>query len=171
MCYIVVGEEEGVFMKTSVAQVERSAQDCRTAMFFPEGIIGFSEHKEFSIIHDKSKEPFVWIESIQDHEVSFIIIDPKDFNPGYNPRLSMADKTALKVNDLSECNIFALVCVPKDSDEISANLLAPIVINKKNNIGRQVILQDQDYAVQHLILEEMLRKIEDTDVSSFAQAK
>ncbi len=83
----------------------------------------------------------------------------------------MADKTALKINDLSECDIFALVCVPKDSDEISANLLAPIIINKKNNIGRQVILQDQDYAVQHLILDEMLRKIEDTDVSSFAQTK
>ncbi|MFH1063296.1 MAG: flagellar assembly protein FliW [Candidatus Omnitrophota bacterium] len=158
-------------MKTSVAQVERSARDQATSMFFPEGIIGFSEHKEFSIIDNKSKEPFVWMESAQDNNLSFIIINPKEFKQGYEPILSAADKTALKINDLSECLIYALVCVPKDSDEISANLLAPIIINKNSNIGRQVILHDQDYSVQHLILEEMLRKIEDTDVSSFAQAK
>lgn len=158
-------------MKTSAAQLERSSKEQGASMFFPEGIIGFNEHKEFSIMRNKSKEPFIWLESCQDSNLSFIIINPKEFKQGYDPILSPVDKTALKINDLSECLIYALVCVPKDSDEISANLLAPIIINKNCNIGRQVILHDQDFSVQHLILEDMLRKIEDTDVSSFAQAK
>lgn len=158
-------------MKTSAAQLERYSREQSTSMVFPEGIIGFSEHKEFSIMFNKSKEPFIWMESCQDSNLSFIIIDPQEFKQGYDPILSSADKTALKINDLSECFIYTLVCVPKDSNEISANLLAPIIINKNSNIGRQVILHDQDYSVQHLILEDMLRKIEDTDVSSFAQAK
>jgi len=158
-------------MKTSAAQLEKSSREQAGLMFFPEGIIGFNEHREFSIMPNKSKEPFIWLESCQDGNLSFIIIDPKEFNQSYDPILSLVDKAALKIDDLSECFIYALVCVPKDSDKISANLLAPIIINKKSNIGRQVILHDQDYSVQHLILEDMLRKIEDTDVSSFAQAK
>jgi flagellar assembly factor FliW len=159
-------------MKTSVVQVERSKQDSDAAIiFFPEGIIGFNEYKEFTIVQDKSKEPFFWMEAIRDNSLSFIIIDPKEFHREYNPILSAADKMALTVNDLSDCSIYALVCVPKDSDEISANLLAPIIVNKNSSIGRQVVLHEQDYSVQHLILEDMLRKIEGTDVSSFAQAK
>ncbi|MBU1043742.1 MAG: flagellar assembly protein FliW [Candidatus Omnitrophica bacterium] len=158
-------------MKTSVVQEESALKVKSTSMFFPEGIIGFSEHKEFEIIHDRSKEPFVWLESVQDNNLAFIIIDPNEFQKEYNPVLSAADKMALQITDLSECSIYALVCVPKDSDEISANLLAPIILNKNNKIGRQVILHEQDYSVQHLILEDMLRKIEDTDVSSFAQTK
>ncbi|MBU1087239.1 MAG: flagellar assembly protein FliW [Candidatus Omnitrophica bacterium] len=158
-------------MKTSVVQEESAVRVKSTSMFFPEGIIGFSEHKEFEIINDKSKEPFVWLESVRDNSLAFILIDPKEFQQDYNPILSSEDKMALQVNDLSECSIYTLVCVPKDSDEISANLLAPIIINKNNKIGKQIILHEQDYSVQHLILEQMLRKIEETDVSSFAQTK
>jgi len=99
------------------------------------------------------------------------MMNPKEFKQEYNPILSISDKMALQIDDLSECSIYVLVYVPKDSDAISANLLAPIIINKNTNIGRQIILQDQDYSVRHLILEDMQRKIEDTDVSSFAQTK
>ncbi len=158
-------------MKTTVVQEEKFIRTKASSMFFPEGVIGFSEHKEFEIVYDKSKEPFVWMKSIQDNNLAFIIIDPKEFKQEYNPVLSVSDKAALQIDNLSECSVYALVCVPKDSNEISANLLAPIIINKNTNIGRQIILQEQDYSVQHLILEDMLRKIEDTDVSSFAQTK
>ena len=158
-------------MKTSVAQEQRSVCHSETTMFFPEGIIGFSGEKEFKVVHDKSKDPFLWLESVRDEELSFIVIDPKEFKPDYAPVLSEIDKQDLRISELEKCDIYALVCVPKDSDEITANLLAPIVINRVNNMGKQVILTDQDYDVQHLILEEMLRKIEDTDVSSFAQTK
>jgi len=158
-------------MKTIVVQEEKSIGTKESLMFFPEGIIGFSDHKEFEIVCDKSKEPFVWMKSIKDNSLAFIIIDPKEFKQEYNPVLSISDKAALQIDNLAECSIYSLVCVPKQSDEISANLLAPIIINKNTKIGRQVILQEQDYSVKHLILEDMLRKIEDTDVSSFSQAK
>jgi flagellar assembly factor FliW len=158
-------------MKTTVAHIQRSAQDQKENMFFPEGIIGFSEHKEYRFVQEKSKDPFLWLESAKDSELSFIVINPREFKSGYSPFISQVDKEALEINDICECNIYAIVCVPKDSDEITANLLAPIFINKQKNIGRQIILKDQDYDVKHSILEEMLRKIEDTDVSSFAQTK
>jgi len=158
-------------MKTSVAHLEKHALDTNTDVFFPEGIVGFTEHKEYKIVPEKSKAPFLWLQSVDNLELSFIIIDPQEFNPDYNPLLSEVDKTALEVNDTEECQFYTIVVVPKDSDKISANLLAPLVINKKISIGKQVILKDQNYSVQHLILEEMLKRSGEKDVSSFAQTK
>ncbi|MCM8813184.1 MAG: flagellar assembly protein FliW [Candidatus Omnitrophica bacterium] len=145
-------------MKTSVEQMERLAVCEKKELFFPEGLIGFAQHKYFSISCEKSKEPFLWIQSLSDTELSFIAIDPREFRRDYFPVLSENDKKLLQVKESSECQFLAIVYVPRDSENISANLLAPVAINMKTNIAKQVVLQDQDYQVQHFILEEMLKK-------------
>ena len=158
-------------MKTSVVHIEKHATGTNAGIFFPEGVIGFAGFKEYAVIHEKSKAPFFWLQSTDDPALSFIIIDPHEFKPDYDPTLSEIDKTTLGVNDVEECQFYVIVAVPKDSDKISADLLAPLVVNREKNIGRQVILQDQDYSVQHLILEEILKRSGEKDVSSFAQTK
>jgi len=158
-------------MKTSVVHAKHASSRPGTGIFFPEGIIGFDEHRQYTIVKEKSKEPFFWLQSSNNADVNFIIISPSEFKDDYDPILDESDKLALGITDIKDCCCYAIVCVPENSDQISANLLAPIIINKKENIGRQVILKDQDYSVQHLILEEMLKKIEDKNVSSFAQTK
>jgi len=158
-------------MRSSLAHMEQTCSKKETGILFAEGIIGFSEHKEYTIVPEKSKEPFLWLQAKQNADLSFIIIDPKEFKPDYFPQISEADKAALRINSVEECRCYAIVAVPENSDRISANLLAPVFINRKENIGRQVVLQDQDYSVQHLIIDEMLKQLEEKDASSFAQAK
>ena len=96
-------EEVGQYMKTPVAHEEKSSSCRRTNLFFPEGIIGFNEHKEYVIVQEKSKEPFYWIQSAEDPEVNFIIIDPLEFKDDYEPVLSEADKSILRINEVKEC--------------------------------------------------------------------
>jgi flagellar assembly factor FliW len=158
-------------MKTSVAHVERALSRDEVSISFPEGIIGFAEYKEYAIDPEHSKEPFFWMQAAKNAELSFIIIDPKEFKPDYAPRITEAEKAALKVRSTDECQCYTIVAVPNGSDQISANLLAPIFINQKENIGKQVILQEQDYSVQYLILDEMLKQLEEKDVSSLAKTK
>ncbi len=158
-------------MKTAITHAEYTLSLEGTKLFFPEGIIGFEDYKEYRIVKEKSKEPFFWLQSEKDSEVNFIIIDPLEFKQDYRPVLAEADKLALQVSDIDECQCYVIVCVPEGSDQISANLLAPLMVNKQKNICKQVVLQEQDYSVQHLVLDEMLKKIEDKNVSSFAQAK
>ncbi len=158
-------------MKTSITQEEHTSLLNGAKMFFPEGIIGFEDHKEYRIVKEKSKEPFLWLQSQNDPEINFIIIDPLEFKQTYNPVLAEPDKLALQISDVDECLCYVIVYVPQGSDQITANLLAPLMVNKQKNICRQVVLQEQDYSVQHLVLDEMLKKIEDKNVSSFAQAK
>ena len=140
-------------------------------IFFSEGIVGFAEHKRFYIDEQRSREPFLWLQSSENRDLSFILINPKECDPGYDPMLSEQDKNVLQINDISSCQCFSIVFIPKDSDRISVNLLAPIVINKSKQLARQIVLQDQDYSVQHLILDEMMKQIGEKDVSSFAKTK
>ncbi len=154
-------------MKTSSTHAENELLS-GTKMVFPDGIIGFEDHKEYRIVKEKSKEPFHWLQSENDSEVNFIIIDPLEFKPDYKPVLSEMDKAVLKIRGIEECQCYVIICVHQDSEQISANLLAPLMVNKEKNISRQVILQEQDYSVQYLVLDEMLKKIEDKNVSSFA---
>ena len=144
---------------------------CGAKMVFPDGIIGFEDHKDYRVVKEKSKEPFLWLQSEGDSEINFIIIDPLEFKHDYKPVLSAADKTALKISSVEECQCYVIICVHQGSVQISANLLAPLMVNKEKNISRQVVLQEQDYSVQYLVLDEMIKKIEDKNVSSFAQAK
>jgi flagellar assembly factor FliW len=143
-------------MKTSIAPVDQCPAATKTEIFFPEGVIGFAEHKRYSVVAEKSQPPFVWFEATGEGGPSFIVIDPREFRAAYAPQLSEQDKQALGVSDSGECQFYAIVVVPKDSDRISANLLAPLAINPRHRIGRQVVLQDQEYSVQHYILEELL---------------
>ena len=158
-------------MKTTVKHEEPASLLNGAKMAFPEGIIGFEAHKEYRISSEKSKEPFFWLQAQKDPEVNFIIIDPLEFKADYKPLLLAMDKAALQISDIDECLCYVIVCVSQETDQISANLLAPLMVNKQKNICRQVILQEQDYSIQHLVLDEMLKKIEDKNVSSFAQAK
>jgi flagellar assembly factor FliW len=144
--------------------------DCDAQVLFPEGIVGFSGYKQYVICAEKTNEPFFWLQSVKSGGPSFIVVDPKEFNPGYTVSLTDQEKQILGVKGIDECKVFSIVFVPQDSDKISANLLAPLVINQKQKIGRQIILENTDYSVRHLILDEMLKGLKE-DVSSFAQAK
>ncbi|MFH2144976.1 MAG: flagellar assembly protein FliW [Candidatus Omnitrophota bacterium] len=158
-------------MKTTVTQMEKESACSSRDVFFPEGIIGFSKHKRYQVLINKSQEPFLWLESKEDPKLCFVIIDPKEFYPEYSPVLTETDRLALGVDCVDGCQFFTIVVIPEDSSKISANLLAPVVINKKDNIGRQVVLQEQGYSVQHLILEDMLKRLGDKNVSSFTQTE
>ena len=123
-------------MKTAVKQVEHASQLSGDKMFFPEGIIGFDNYKEYKIIKEKSKEPFFWLESQDNSEVNFIIINPREFKQDYQPLISTLDKKALQVTNEDECYSYVIISVLADSEHISANLLAPLMVNKEKNICR-----------------------------------
>ena len=146
-------------MKTSVAHVSRNAQArISTTITFAEGIIGFPECKCYAMMEEKSREPFFWLQAEHDADLSFIVMNPREVKADYAPVLSEIDKRALGVQDESDCDFWAIVSVARDSDQISVNLLAPLAVSKKEKRGRQVILQDQEYEIQYLLLEEMLKQ-------------
>ena len=51
--------------------------------------------------------------------------------------------------------VFAIVTIPANPKEMTANLQGPLIINPLKRIGRQAVSLSDKYRVKHIILEEM----------------
>ncbi len=129
--------------------------DERQIVDFPEGIPGFDYVKKFVILDSHDKSPFKWLQSYDEPDLAFVIIRPVDFMFEYELVISSADMEALDAEDPGDLLVFAIVTIPADYKDMTANLQGPVVINPKKNLGRQAISLKDDYRVKHRILDEI----------------
>lgn len=119
---------------------------------FPEGLIGFSSFKRYLIIERGKDRPFKWLQSVDNPELAFLIVDPLLFCPHYRAELNPQENAILKLEKVKEGKIFVLVVIPPDPSQIRANLLAPLVINTSRRLGKQVILEKSGYPLQYQLV-------------------
>ncbi len=112
---------------------------------FPEGIPGFEDLKKFAIISLQETLPFLWLTSLEDKEVALPLIDPWIIKKDYAFILTEEEQKNLKVKEQSELVVWSVVTIPLDSPQsATVNLKAPIVVNLKEGIGKQIILEEYD---------------------------
>lgn len=127
---------------------------------FPEGIIGFEEIQNY-ILLDSKEGPFYWLQSEEYPELAFLLINPRIFKNGYILKVKDPDIASLELESDEDLLDFAIVTVPEDPSRMSANLMGPIIINKKTRVAKQVISDNDEYTVKHYIFDEMKRAKED----------
>lgn len=111
----------------------------------PDGMLGFGEIKEYVLIQHNEGSPFLWYQAVHEPNLAFVIVDPFTFFPDYQVQLTKEDLEALKCENLTDLAVFAVVVIPENPENMTANLRGPIVINTENNIARQVVLTDGRY--------------------------
>lgn len=125
---------------------------------FEGGIPGFEDMHRFVILEDDEQSLLKWLQSIDNAELAFIIVNPFAIKKDYDIEIKDEVVKQLRINEPSDAVIYSIVVVPEDTSKISMNLKAPIVINSKTKVGAQVVLEDDKYTVRHYILEEMNRQ-------------
>jgi flagellar assembly factor FliW len=133
-----------------------AAQGAENEIFLPEGLVGFPELKHMEILIDERELPFMWLNSVEEGGLSFIIAEPAQILPDYEARISEADAEALELSSQEDAFILNIVTVaPGPPRRITINLPGPIVINRHTRKGRQVVLLNyEDYSARHLLYEE-----------------
>jgi flagellar assembly factor FliW len=119
---------------------------------FPDGIPAFETAKSFIILLNERIKPFIYLKSLDIEDLGFVCVDPFLVCSNYSIQIPAKDLSVLGLKDPASALIFCLVTVDSDPQKTTCNLLAPIIINMDNNIGRQVILEDS-YPVRHRIWE------------------
>jgi len=122
---------------------------------FPDGILGFEFEKKFVILDSNDHSPFKWMQAYSEPSLAFVIIRPIDFLIKYELSISQSDMESVKAAKPDDLLVFAIVTIPADPSQMTANLQGPVIINPNDKIGRQVISQSDKYRVKHVILEEM----------------
>lgn len=123
---------------------------------FPSGIIAFEEMKNFIIIESGQEDmPFCWLQSVDDGNLSFVLVNPFLFKPDYEFEIPDSVVRELEIEKEDDVAAFAIVVLTENINKISANLLAPVIINTKCLKGKQIILNNKKYTTKHFILEEL----------------
>ena len=128
-------------------------------IFFEYGIPGFESMTKFVILGktDAPDDPFLWLQSTENPNLAFVIMNPRDLVFDYEAEIDMFTANLLKIKDENDALIYCIVTVPQDISKISINLKAPIIINAKDNRGCQVVLENEKYKFKHLITEEFVK--------------
>lgn len=111
------------------------------------GIIGFPDLKRFTLIYDSDKDgggdkAIMWFQSMDEPQFAMPVMVPNIIMPGYNPTVN--DELLAPLGELNGDNLYVLVTVrvPKNLEEMSINLKAPIIINTDTLKGGQIIVED-----------------------------
>ena len=118
---------------------------------FVEGPLGFPGAKNFVILNHPGNGIFKWLQSVDDPELAFVIVEPYTFFSDYEFDLEDADANLLEIKDPKKVLVYTILVIPANPKKITANLKAPIIINGENRKGKQVVLMDNRYMTRHYI--------------------
>ncbi|MGN0728783.1 flagellar assembly protein FliW [Treponema sp.] len=123
----------------------------------PFGLFGFEEYTDFALV-DSEYEPLVWLQSLQEKNLAFLLIDPFLIADDYEAEIDDAELLKIGIKDPSDVTVFTIVTVPDDGSAVTANFQGPLIINRKNHQCIQAVLDGSKYTTKHNILEALRRK-------------
>ena len=125
--------------------------DDRSILLMKRGLIGFESAKKFCIIQHRPDTPFKWLQSVENPDLAFAVIDPSQFIDDYEFEMSDTDAFELELMNPEEAVVLTTVTIKPDEQLVTTNLAGPIVINSKTLVGMQLVLEDDKYGTQHVV--------------------
>jgi len=126
----------------------------RQKITFPSGLFGFESLKDYVLL-DAAQEPFYWLQSMDEENTAFILIDPFIFRPDYEMDISNEELLPIGITESEKAVIFSIVTIPPDNSPMTANLQGPLVINRDSRLGIQAVLTDSRWKTKHDIMAEL----------------
>lgn len=131
--------------------------DEKQILNFPYGLFGFEDFHKFVII-EAEYEPFLWLQSLDEKSLAFIIVDPFLIVNDYEVDIDDKTLSEIGIDSPTDVVVFAIVTIPADGGPVTANLQGPLVINRKNNTALQVILSDSKWNTKYNIIKSLKSK-------------
>lgn len=120
-------------------------------VYFKRGIPGLENLRNFKIEEIKNNEKFKLISSLEE-EISFVVVSPFDFYSEYE--LDLNDETIkdLNIENSRDVLVLNILTLGDTLENSTINLKAPIIINVKNNLAKQYIMQYDTYDTKHPLI-------------------
>ncbi len=142
-------------VETKACGVKEVSED--KLLTIPEGLFGFEDYTKYAII-DSEYEPFLWLQSTEEKNLAFLIIDPFLISDDYETDIDDASLLKIDAKRPEDIIIMTIVTIPQDGSVITANFMGPLVINKANRKCMQVILNDNRWSTKVNIIEALNSK-------------
>ena len=109
----------------------------------PTGLIGFGGSTRFVVLDHFRPAPFKWLQSTDQPELAFAIMDPADLSCDYRITLTEDDARDLGCQEGDEYAVFVILTVRSaEVADTTANLRGPVIVNLRTRKGKQVALAE-----------------------------
>lgn len=121
---------------------------------FNKGLPGFTELKKFILFPVEENDMFKILHSIEDENIGIVVISPFVKFKDYEFKLSDEKLNELKINAPEDVMVLNTVTIQSKVEEITTNLRAPIIINIREGLGEQIILENDKYKIKQPLFKE-----------------
>jgi len=137
----------------------------------PSGLIGFSEDRRFVIREDEAAKPFIWLQSVDNDALAFVMIEPHFSFSNYELELTKENLNKLKAEKIEDLSVFVLVTMSKSMEDVTVNLQGPLLFNLEKKLGLQFIIPEGKYSTRHSLFGDRLKKSEPNNFSESQPVK
>ncbi|WP_137939683.1 flagellar assembly protein FliW [Chitinivorax sp. B] len=110
--------------------------DPESVITFPEPLPGFEQSHRYKLFHEDKQNPIVlWLQSVDEPDVVFSLIDPATL--GLHYEIMLSDEECVRLGVSNPSSVVVLLMVAKDGDRLDPKPYAPILINVESRIGMQ----------------------------------
>ncbi len=123
---------------------------------FPVGLPGFEECRRFLALHFKESAPLVYLQSLEREELCFVTLPVQSIEPEYRLRVCEEDLRNMGLETGRQpaigSEVLGLAVVSIRESGVTANLLAPVIVNLENRRAVQAVAPESSYSHQHALL-------------------
>ncbi len=131
-----------------------------TVIHTPDGLPGFGAARRWAFERGPDDAIFGLLNNLDQPGIGLMVTEPWDLAPGYEPDLPDDELARIGVRDARDITLLVVATIPSNGamdgsaegqqdGVIWLNLAAPITINSRTNIARQVILDRQGWPLRH----------------------
>jgi flagellar assembly factor FliW len=138
-------------------QQEFVPDETNNQFFMPEGLIGLPDFNKFELIVDPESLPFVVLRAVEGDEIQIPAVEPVGLVENYRLDIGDADAEMLGLVGADANPLILNVATIKsyEPQKVTLNLAAPILINRRTRVGKQVVLLNyQSYSTTHVLIDE-----------------
>ena len=120
---------------------------------FKKGLPGFENLKKFILFSVEGNDFFSILHSVEDKEIGFTVVSPFNIVKSYEINLEDLVLENLNINKQEDVVLLNTVTLNSKIENITINLKAPIVINIKERLGEQIIIDKNEYSIKYPLMQ------------------
>lgn len=141
-------------MKLNTRQLGKIEVDEDKIINIPLGLPGFKDKKNYVLLQKEEMIPFLFFQCVDDPDLSFVVLDPVKIVSDYIIEQKELERVVSWDFKKETISCFVIVTIPNGvPEEMTANFMAPLVINNELKQGIQFIMDNSKYSHQHKLIQ------------------
>lgn len=130
--------------------------DDSTIITFPEGLPGFETTKRFAVVNCEYTDPIQWLHSVDDSSAVLPVVNPYLLVQGYDVEVDDTDLEIIGTKREEDIILLNVMVLPEELSNMTINLMAPILINVRKLLGKQIFMDHKDIPIKKPVFKELM---------------